>query len=196
MSSILELLSGQLTGNNLSQISKLLGSDEATAAKGIGAALPSLLGALSKNAETETGAAGIMGALEKDHDGGIMDKLGDFLGGQKYEEPRSGAGILGHILGDNASRVQQNVSKASGLSAAGAGSLLKMLAPMLMGAIGQQKKSQGMGVADLMGFLGQEKASVEKQSGGFIGRMLDQDGDGDFDMGDMAKLALGKLFGS
>ena len=47
-----------------------------------------------------------------------------------------------------------------------------------------------------MGFLGGEKAAVEKSNGGsLIGRMLDQDGDGDFDMSDMAKMAMGKLFG-
>ncbi len=66
---------------------------------------------------------------------------------------------------------------------------------MVMGALGKQKTSRGMGVGDLMGFLGKEKESVEKESGGMIGRMLDQDGDGDFDMGDMAKFAMGKLFG-
>jgi hypothetical protein len=43
--------------------------------------------------------------------------------------------------------------------------------------------------------LGKEKASVDKQGGGFLARMLDQDGDGDFDISDMAKLAMGKLFG-
>ena len=195
MSSLLEMLSEQLSGNNLSEIGKQIGADEATTVKALGAALPSLVGALSKNAESEQGAQGILGALDNDHDGSILDNLGDFLGGKKYEEPRSGAGILGHLLGGNQGRVESNVSKASGLSSAGSSALMKMLAPMVMGALGKQKQSAGMGVGDLMGFLGKEKESVEKQSGGFIGRMLDQDGDGDFDMGDMAKMAMGKLFG-
>lgn len=195
MSSLLELLSEQLSGDNLQVIGKQIGADEATTVKALGAALPSLVGALSKNAESEQGAQGILGALDNDHDGSILDNLGDFLGGKKYEQPRSGAGILGHLLGGNQGRVENNVSKASGLSSAGSSALMKMLAPMVMGALGKQKQSSGMGVGDLMGFLGKEKESVEKQSGGLIGRMLDQDGDGDFDMGDMAKLAMGKLFG-
>ena len=195
MSSILELLSDQLSGDNLSMISKEIGADEASTVKGIGAALPSLLGSLSKNAETESGAQRILGALDKDHDGSILDDLGGFLGQKKYDEPRGGAGILGHILGGNEGRVQQNVSRASGLSNDSAGALMKMLAPMLMGALGKQKKNEGMGLGDLMGFLGKEKESVQQQGGSFLGRMLDQDGDGDFDMGDMAKMALGKLFG-
>ena len=195
MSDILELLSEQLSGNNLSMISKQLGTDEATTVKGIGAALPSLLGAITKNAETSQGAEGILGALDRDHDGSILDDLAGFLGNKQYEEPRAGAGILGHVLGGNQDRVQSNISKASGLTPESAGSLMKMLAPMLMGALGKQKQSQGMGLDDLMGFLGKEKQSVEKQGGSFIGRMLDQDGDGDFDMGDMAKMAMSKLFG-
>ena len=73
---------------------------------------------------------------------------------------------------------------------------MKMLAPMVMGALGKKKQSEGLGVGDLMGFLGGEQKAVEQAGGGsLIGRMLDQDGDGDFDMGDLAKVAMGKLFG-
>ena len=47
-----------------------------------------------------------------------------------------------------------------------------------------------------MGFLGGERKSVEQSTGGsLIGRMLDQDGDGDFDLSDMAKMAMAKIFG-
>ena len=198
MSSLLEMLAGQLGGDNLSMISKQLGADEQTTKSAMGAALPMLIGALSRNGADEKGAQGIMGALEKDnHDGSILDNLGDFLGNKKYDEPRSGAGILGHILGGKQERVAQGVSKTSGLSSDATGQLMKMLAPMVLGALGKQKKSAGLGVGDLMGFLGGEKKAVEQDGGGsLIGRMLDQDGDGDFDMGDMAKVAMGKLFGN
>ncbi len=197
MSSLIDLLAGHLGGENLSMISKEIGADEATTQNAMGTALPMLIGALSRNGSDEQGAQGILGALEKDnHDGSILDNLGDFLGQKQYEDPRSGAGILGHLLGGKQERVQQGVSQASGLSSDSTGRLLKMLAPMVLGALGKKQKSEGLGVGDLMGVLGGEKQTIEKSSGGsLIGRMLDQDGDGDFDMGDMAKLAMGKLFG-
>lgn len=197
MSSLLEMLAGQLGGDNLSMISKEIGADEDTTKSALGAALPMLIGAISRNGSNEQGAQGIMGAIEKDnHDGSILDNLGDFLGQKKYEEPRSGAGILGHILGGKQNHAQQGISQASGLSSGASSQLMKMLAPMVMGALGKQQRSSGGGVGDLMGFLGGEKAAVEKSNGGsLIGRMLDQDGDGDFDMSDMAKMAMGKLFG-
>lgn len=198
MSSLLEMLAGQLGGENLSKISQEIGADENTTKSALGAALPMLIGAISRNGADQQGAQGIMGAIEKDnHDGSILDNLGDFLGQKKYDEPRNGAGILGHILGGKQERVQQGVSQASGLSSDATGQLMKMLAPMVLGALGKKQKSEGLGVDDLMGFLGGEKQSVEKSGGGsLIGRMLDQDGDGDFDMGDMAKMAMGKLFGN
>lgn len=196
MSSLFDMVSQALGGGNLSKISQEIGADEATTKNAIGAALPTLIGALSKNGSTPEGAAGILGALSKDnHDGGLLENLSGFLGNKQYDEPKTGAGILGHLLGGKQDSVQQNVSKASGLNAAGSSQLMKMLAPMVMGALGKQQKSQGFDASSLMGFLGGEKESVEKQSGGLIGRLLDQDGDGDFDMSDMAKLAMGKLFG-
>lgn len=196
MSSLLELLGSKLGGQNLAQISQEVGADESTTKSAISAALPALIGALSQNGSTEQGAASIMGALSKDnHDGGLLDNLGDFLGQKQYEEPRSGAGILGHLLGGKQNRVEQGVSNASGLSSAGTAQLMKILAPMVLGALGQKQKQSGFDAGSLMGFLGGEKESVSKESGGLIGRLLDQDGDGDFDMGDIAKLAMGKLFG-
>ena len=197
MSSLMEMLAGQLGGDNLSKISQALGSDENTTKSAVGAALPMLIGALSRNGENEEGAQGIMGALERDnHDGSIFENLSGFLDNKEYEQPKSGAGILGHLLGGKQDRVSQGVSQASGLSTDSSSRLMKMLAPMVLGALGKQKKSQGLGVQDLMGLLGGERKAVEQSAGGsLIGRMLDQDGDGDFDLGDMAKMAMGKLFG-
>ncbi|MEM9413171.1 MAG: DUF937 domain-containing protein [Planctomycetota bacterium] len=197
MSSLLEMLAGQLGGDNLSMISKEIGADESTTQSAMGAALPLLIGALSRNGSNEQGAQGLMSALEKDsHDGSIFDNMSDFLGNKQYDEPRSGAGILGHLLGGKQSRVEQGVSAASGLGSDATGKLMKMLAPLVLGAIGKKQQSEGLGLGDLMGFLGGEKDAVEKSdSGSMIGGLLDQDGDGDFDLGDVAKLAMGKLFG-
>ncbi len=196
MSSLIEMLGQALQGNNLSKISQEVGTDEATTKSAISAALPALIGALSKNGSSEQGAESLLGALKNDqHDGGILDNLSDFLGQKKYDEPRAGAGILGHLLGEKRERVEQSVGNSAGISSNSAGQLMKILAPMVLGALGKQQKQQGLDAGSLMGFLGGEKESVEKESGGLLGKFLDQDGDGDFDMGDMAKVAMGKIFG-
>lgn len=196
MSALLELLSHNLDGKNLATISEQLNTDEETTKSAIGAALPTLIGALSRNGSDPQGAEGILGAISRDnHDGSVLDNLSEFLGKREYEQPRSGAGILGHLLGGQQGKVQQGVSKSSGLSLEGSGQLMKMLAPMVLGALGKKQKSEGFDASSLMGFLGGERESVEKQSGGWLGRLFDQDGDGDFDLADIAKFVMGKLFG-
>lgn len=196
MSSLLEMLGQALDGNNLSKISEEVGADTATTKSAISAALPALIGALSQNGSTQQGAGSILGAIENDdHDGSVLDNLSEFLGKKQYDAPRGGAGILEHLLGGKQQRVEQNVSKSAGISSEGAGQLMKILAPMVLGAVGKQKKQNGFDASSLSGFLGGEKESVSKQSGGMIGKLLDQDGDGDFDMSDIAKVAMGKLFG-
>jgi hypothetical protein len=195
MSSLLELIEQQLGSGGIEAIGKQLGTDQQQTRAAVGAALPALVGALTRSGATEQGAAGILGALDRDHDGSILDDLQDFLGQKKYDDPRGGAGILSHLLGGRQPRLEKNLSLATGLSADNSQTLLKMLAPILLGALGKQKKSGGFDTGSLVDFLGKEKAAVEKQGGSFLGRMLDQDGDGDFDISDMAKLAMGKLFG-
>ena len=73
MSSLLDMLSGALGGNELGRIGRQLGTDEKTTKSAVGAALPMLLGALSRNASKGDGAESLLRALAKDHDGSAFD---------------------------------------------------------------------------------------------------------------------------
>jgi hypothetical protein len=141
-----------------------------------------------------------MSMLDRDGDGNVLDDLPGFLSGigGGASNPQVGIGasdLLGNLLGGSQARVETGVQKASGLSNSATSQLLKMLAPMVLGAVMKSKTSNNLDAGGLRDFLGNEKASVEKKTGGMIGRLLDQDGDGDFDLTDVAKLAVGKLFG-
>ena len=96
MSDLNQLLSSVLNENTVAQIGEQLGVDQNQAGNAIQLALPALLGALNKNAQSEDGAQGILNAISKDHDGGILDMLPQFLGNASQGP---GAAILGHILG-------------------------------------------------------------------------------------------------
>src|SRR5574341_1621779 len=145
------LLSDAFNDNTISQISQQIGADEGTTTNAIQAALPMLLGGLANNSANEQGAASLAGALERDHDGSILDNLGAFLG-----DPSSGqgAGILGHIFGGSQRTIEDGVSQASGLDMSKVGPLLMMLAPIVMGALGRTQREQGVGAGDLAGLLG------------------------------------------
>ena len=196
---LLEMLSQQLSGNHLKRLSQELGSDERTMQTAVGAALPMLLGALSRNASQSDGAEALYNALSRDHDGSLLDDLDGFLEGRSATASgRAGRGdsILGHILGSRQRRVESGLSQASGLDSKSMGKLLSLLAPIVMGALGRALKERNLDADAMAGFLGQERHAVEQsapQQTDILGRLLDQDGDGDVDVSDILGIGTSVL---
>jgi hypothetical protein len=172
------LLSEALGGGTVSQISQAIGADENQTSTAIQAALPMLLGGLERNAQSEDGASSILNALNKDHDGSILDNLGSLFGNAASGP---GAGILGHILGDRQGQVEQGISAASGLDMGKVAPLLMMLAPVVMGALGKtNQQAGGLDVSSLAGLLGgaSQQTSAGNPLMGMLTGLLDRDKDG------------------
>lgn len=133
------------------------------------AALSVLAGAMAKNAAKPRGAASLEAAVAKDHDGSILERVGDFLG-----NPAAGPGaaILGHVLGRRQTAVTAAIGRETGLSREQAGSLLATLAPLLMGALGQAKQEQGLDASGLAGMLAGETKQIQQGASGGLGRLL------------------------
>ena len=194
MSNLLDLLGRVLGNDTVSKMSQHLGQDEDTTRNAIGAALPALLGGLAKNASSPEGASALHGALQRDHDGSLLSNLGGLL--NKPEESK-GAGILGHVFGGRRENIERGIAKTTGMQEQKTGKLMEMLAPVVMGALGQEQRKGGLDANALAGFLGQQKqaaAAKAPEASGLIDRLLDADGDGDFDLGDMLKHGKG-IFG-
>lgn len=190
MASLLDGLMQQLGGDTLRQLGQQLGADEATTQKALGAALPALVGALARNAQTSDGANALASALDRDHDGSALANLPALLSGG------AGGAILKHVFGGKQGAVEQGLGAATGLSGAQSGQLLSMLAPVVLGALGSAKKSGGLDAGGLAAMLGQERTALGGASGGGLGGLLsliDRDGDGSIidDVGGM----LGKMMG-
>jgi hypothetical protein len=199
MASLLETLTSQLGGDTLKKIGSQIGADDNQTKAATGAALSTIIGALARNASKGDGAESLHRAIEKKHDGSVFGNLGSLL---QSPESGEGDGILRHVLGGNRQRVERGLSQSTGIQQDSAGKLLKMLAPMVLGALGKQQKTQKMDSRGLSDFLGQQRQQIETQpqSAGVLGKLLDTDGDGDgdVDMGDLAKHGaglLGKFFG-
>ncbi len=196
--SVLDLVTQALGQGGSRQIGQQLGLDEDSANKAIGGAIPVLMGALARNSASADGAGSLAGALDRDHDGSILDDLGGFLGGG--QAVGAGEGILRHALGPRQGQVQQGLGRATGLRSDQTGQLLAMLAPIIMGALGRAKRSQGLDAGGLGAMLGQEQRRMERREpgiGGLLGNLLDADGDGSV-VDDLAKMGgglLGGLFG-
>ncbi len=199
MSQLLDDLMGQLGGDGLDQIGAAVGVDREGAASAVQAALPLLLGALANNSASEGGAAALHNALGRDHDGSILDDLMGFLGGASSGGGGLGMGdaILSHVLGGRRGAAEEQVARSSGISLEGAGRLLAILAPILLGLLGRNQRSGGLDVGGLAGLLGRERDAAAERSPdlfGMLGSVLDTNRDGSM-LDDAARLGAGLLGG-
>jgi len=198
-SDLLGSLMEQLGGGGIAQIGESLGVSGADVTKVLAGALPAMMAGLTRNASSSGGAEGLLGALDRDHDGSIMDDLAGFLG--SAGAAAAGAGILGHVFGGRQAHVESAVSRSSGVDLASVAKIMAMAAPLIMGALGKAKRQQGFDASGLAAALGQQERTARQVSPSAVdmfSKMLDSDGDGD-SMDDIVKLGsslLGGLFKS
>ena len=188
MNAITEMITQRLTGGAVSAIAQKLGVSESTANTAVAVAVPLLIAALARNAARPQGAEDLHQAINNDHDGSIFDNLSGYLGNP---QSANGAGILGHVFGDQQSSIQGNLAQATGMDQNSAGSLLETLAPLVMGAVGQQQQQNGLdtaGLSDLLNTQQQEAQNNSPDVMGMLGSMLDQNKDGS-SMDDLQRLA-------
>ena len=202
MNGILDLLADNIGGDNIGQLAGAIGASPQQTQTAVAAALPAMLTALNRNTNSNDGATALAGALERDHDGSLLDNLGGFLRGQLGGRQADGGGILGHVLGGQRPQVEQGVAQASGLDMSQVSKLLPILAPIVMAALGRRKRQGGLDAGALSGMLGQDaqRARTAAPDGimGALSGFLDKDGDGSIQddiMQQAGRAALGKLFG-
>ena len=206
--SMVDDLMAQLQGAPMQQMAQQLGASSTQMQSAVGAALPLLLGALGNNAAQPQGAAALLAALQRDHMpsatpqglgdlGGLLGGLLGGGGGKSGAGLGDGAAILGHILGGNRQQTENQLGQATGLGN-NAGQLLAMLAPIVMSFLANRVQSGNLDATALGQTLGRERAQVQQQGGlgdGLLGSLLDQNGDGRLDAGDLFKLGAGLLGG-
>lgn len=186
---LMQLLKDQVSGQVMEQISQQVGAEPQQAASAADGIFASLLGGLANNAASPAGLQALMGALDKDHDGSVIDDLmGMVTGNAQAANPNAvnGVGILGHILGDQQENVAQQVSESSGLNASQVMKMMPILAPIVMGLLGKMKNGglqtagaqadNGFGMDDLAGVLMGAATGAAQQNGmgNIIGAVLGQ----------------------
>lgn len=197
-----DLFQGQISNVLVDQISNQFGiQDRQQAETAVEGGFTTLLNAISKNVSSPDGAQGLAGALERDHDGSILDDISGFLGGTRQASNTSmlnGAGILKHLLGGQQNQVVEMLGQATGLNKSQSGQMLMSLAPVVMGMLGKQKRENNLDQNSLAEMVTRGTESFNKQSPtntSLITKMLDQDGDGSA-MDDILNMGAKALFGS
>ncbi len=196
MSEIIDVLTKQFGGQILDSISQQAGLNTSQTGSILSSALPVLVGAMARNSSNQQGAESLHNALQKDHDGSILDNLGGFL---SNSQSGPGAGILKHVLGGRRGNVENALSKQTGVDSSAIGNVLEMAAPILMGMLGKQQRQNNLDAGGLSSILKMGVDQMNQRSPateGLLGQLLDQDGDGDI-KDDVARIGfglLGKLF--
>ena len=193
MSGILDLLNTDLGKTIVNGVAGQTGQDTNKTSSVLTMALPVLMQAMRQNASTPQGAEGLMGALNRKHDGSILDNLdGLFGGGVDSNVLDDGGKIIDHVLGNKQQNVENAIGQKSGLDAGSVAQILKVAAPILMGVLGKQSKQQNVnsssGLESLLGGLLNSNSPQQEQS--FLESILDANSDGSM-IDDVAGMVLG-----
>ncbi len=194
---LLDLLKGQIGSHLIGKAASFLGESSNGATSGLNSILPSILGGLMSQASTPDGAGGIMDMLTSGgHDGGMLDNLGDLFGGGDATTGlvNSGGGIVRSIFGNKLGGVIDMITSASGMSRSSSTSMISMLAPIVMGMIGRQKKEHNLDASGLAQMLmGQKDHIASAVPSGFAEHL----GFGSFDdLETKSKSSWGSLWSS
>jgi Bacterial protein of unknown function (DUF937) len=148
---LVSLIMQFLTPDMIGRIAAALGLDRNAVQSAVGAAVPGLLAAFG-------GAAAQPGSAQKlaDAAGQHADALGNFAGmlggGGQTAFVEKGSQLLSSLLGGkDQNALAGAIGKFAGLSPGASGSLLGMLAPVIMGTVGQQQGARSAnGIASLL----------------------------------------------
>lgn len=197
MTNLINEVSRHLSDDVIIQLARQLGAQDANQVKRASQGVTELLlNAVSRNASNQERGGGLFGAIEKDHDGGILGDLMGVLGGQKkVNNPKTmnGAGIVNHLLGNRQLEAAQIIAQMSGLDIFKSGVLMQFIAPIVMGVMGQKQKSNGLDLGGLAKILigGGSQPQARQASGGtsVFEKLLDMDGDGSM-MDDLLNIGM------
>ncbi len=193
MSGILDLLNGDMGKAIIQGVSQQTKASEKQTSDVLLMALPVLTQAMKRNSTSSKGAQGLYNALNDKHDGSILDGLsGLFSGGVNDDVMQDGAKILHHVLGNKQTNVTNALSKQSGVDSGTIAQILQVAAPILMGILGKQSRTQQVsgpsGLESMLGGLLTGNSAKQEQS--FLEAILDADNDGSV-VDDVAGMLLG-----
>jgi hypothetical protein len=178
MNAITQMITQQIAGSAVRAMASRIGVSESTTERAVQIAVPLIVAALARNAAQPEGAKDLQEAVTKDHDGSIFDNLMGYL---NNPQSGNGSGILGHVFGQQQGAIQNNLAQATGLDQNAAGNVLEMVAPLVMGAVGQTQRQSDLDADGLSQFLDsqrQQTAETAPDLMGALNTMLDSNHDG------------------
>jgi hypothetical protein len=150
-----------LTPDMIAKIASGLGLDRSVAQKAIGGAVPALLAGLADVASTPNGARQLSSTLAQQQPGSL-ESLKSLIGASGQNTlAETGSSMLSGLFGGGAlDTMAQSIGKFAGVDGGSSKSLLGMLGPVVLGALGQQQRSAGLDASGLASLLGSQKDQI------------------------------------
>src|SRR5262245_43510336 len=150
-----------LTPDTIAKIASALGLDRAIAQKAISGAVPAILSGLAGVASTPGGARQLSNAVSQQGPNLIDGLQGLIAGSGQKAFTDSGANMLSGLLGGGTmDALTQSVGKFAGIGESASKPLLGMLAPIVVGALGQQQRNGGLDASGLATLLTSQKEQI------------------------------------
>ncbi|MGL6125702.1 hypothetical protein BBI01_13255 [Chryseobacterium artocarpi] len=147
--SLIDLLTGNTSNQVAEQAENKFGISRNQVIALLAVATPLIISYLRNKSQDAKEAEALNSALDKDHNGSILNDPSQIEARQA-----EGGSILDHIFGGQKSSVENQLSQNTGISIDKIGPILAMLAPVVMGYIGQQKQQSNVGAGGLGDLLG------------------------------------------
>ena len=147
----------------ISDIASALGLNNTSTEKAILAAIPTILAALASSASRPQGAAKLNDVVAK-QEPGVLSSLASVLGepGQKALIDQGGAVLSSLIGGKTSSALTSAVGQYAGIQGSGAKNLLGLLAPVVLGVLGREKRDSGLDASGLANLLASQKNNIAR----------------------------------
>lgn len=172
-----KLLSQAVTSQLSDAVSEKFGLSKSDSKNAVENAIPVLLGGLTKNSQSGSGAEDILSALSKDHDGSILDHVSKAA--KQKSTTDEGAKIVDHILGNKQKLASKKIGDETSIDPALMLKIFALIAPFVMGSLGKKNAKSGLDAGSLSGILGTILAdSGGKKNSNVLSQILDQNNNG------------------
>lgn len=161
----------------VSKLASSLGVNQAIADKIVKVGVPIILAALAGKASKADGARALFDVLGK-QDTGLLGRLSSVLGSpQQKTIAEQGSATLGSLLGTpSLGSLIGAVSKFSGANETATSGIIGMLAPIVLGTLGQQQKSSNLDAGGIAKLLGDQKSNIAAAIPGDLAKLMSGSG--------------------
>jgi len=149
-----------LTPDMIAKIASALGLDRNVTQKAIAGAIPALLASFADVASSPNGARQFTNALTQQS--GSLESFKNLIGGSGQNSlAETGSSMLSGLFGGGTlDTMAQTIGKFAGIGEGTSKSMLGMLGPVVLGALGQQQRSTGLDANGLVSLLASQKDQI------------------------------------